>query len=79
VVAEPLIRKTKGICGGKARVAGTRIPVWGLENSRRLGLSAAEILRRYPTVSKAALKAAWEYAEAHQSEINRQIRESQGS
>jgi len=71
------IKKTKGICGGKARVAGTRIPVWGLENARRLGLSVAEILERYPAISERELLAAWEYAAVNAEEIGKQIRENQ--
>lgn len=73
-----LIKKTAGICGGKARVSGTRIPVWGLENARRIGLSAKQILNRYPSLSERRLKAAWKYAEAHKAEIDRQIQDSQG-
>jgi len=72
------IQKTRGICGGKARISGTRIPVWGLENARRMGLSVDEIMQRYPAVSKLAILAAWEYAAMHSSEIDNQIRESQG-
>ena len=32
------------ICGGSARVAATRIPVWSLESWRRLGATDDEIL-----------------------------------
>lgn len=69
----PIIVKTPGVCGGNARVAGTRIPVWGLENSRQLGLSASEIIERYPMVTAEALSAAWKYAAKHPREIERQI------
>ncbi len=77
-VARSPIEKSKGVCGGNARISGTRIPVWGLENARRLGLSVKEILRRYPAVSRDGLLAAWEYAAMHPAEIERQIRENQG-
>jgi type III restriction enzyme len=73
------IRKTKGICGGRARIAGTRIPVWGIENARRMGLSVSEILKRYPSISRDGILAAWEYAAIHAAEIDREIRENQGS
>lgn len=72
------IEKTAGVCGGKARISGTRIPVWGLENGRRLGLSVSEILERYPSISKDDLDAAWKYADAHKSEIDAEIEENQG-
>ena len=35
------IESTAGVCGGDARIAGTRIPVWTLEHYRRLGLTEA--------------------------------------
>src|SRR5580704_7735896 len=31
------IEKTPGVCGGAARVVGTRIPVWQLVEARSLG------------------------------------------
>ena len=33
----PTIEKTTGVCGGAARVAGTRIPVWQLVAAREAG------------------------------------------
>ena len=61
------------ICGGDARIAGTRIPVWGLVQSRRLGMSDAELLRCYPSLRADDLDHAWAYAQAHPQEIDRQI------
>lgn len=40
--------KQAGVCGGAARVAGTRIPVWQLEQARRWGATEAELLGAYP-------------------------------
>ncbi|NEO64576.1 MAG: DUF433 domain-containing protein, partial [Moorea sp. SIO4G2] len=33
------IEKTPGVCGGDARIANTRIPVWVLVQARNLGSS----------------------------------------
>ena len=44
------IESTPGVCGGNPRIAGTRIPVWTLENYRRLGLIEAQILGAFPTL-----------------------------
>ena len=33
----PGISKTPGMCGGAARITGTRIPVWTLVEYRKLG------------------------------------------
>ena len=43
--AYPGIDLTDGVAGGDACIARTRIPVWTLEQARRLGASEAELLR----------------------------------
>lgn len=48
-----------GVCGGDAIIAGTRIPVWGLERARRHGINDSRILEMYPALSQADLDAAW--------------------
>src|SRR5579864_9108224 len=48
--AFPGIDSTPGVCGGEACLVCTRIPVWALEQSRRLGMSEDELLRSYPTL-----------------------------
>lgn len=73
----PGIEKTPGIVGGDACIVRTRIPVWALENYRRLGWSEAQILENYPTLRAVDLVNAWAYADAHQEEIDRAIRENE--
>jgi uncharacterized protein (DUF433 family) len=75
--AFPGIESTPGICGGEACIARTRIPVWVLEQSRRQGMSEADILRSYPTLRAEDLANAWAYVRAHQEEIDRQTRENE--
>ncbi|MBI2929537.1 MAG: DUF433 domain-containing protein [Verrucomicrobia bacterium] len=72
----PGIEKTPGVCGGSACVAGTRIPVWGLEEARRLGATEAELLVSYPTLRAEDLANAWAYVRAHRQEIDGDIREN---
>ena len=48
--AFPGIESTPRICGGEPCIVRTRIPVWVLEQSRRQGISEAELLRSYPTL-----------------------------
>jgi uncharacterized protein (DUF433 family) len=67
------IAKIAGIVGGDACIAGTRIPVWALENYRRLGLSEAQILENYPALHAADLVNAWIYVEENQEEIDQAI------
>jgi uncharacterized protein (DUF433 family) len=71
------IESTPGVCGGEPRIAGTRIPVWTLEQGRRLGASEAELLRDYPGLRAADLVNAWTYVATHGGEIEAQIRENE--
>jgi uncharacterized protein (DUF433 family) len=70
------IEKTPGVCGGNACVAGTRITVWGLVESRRVGYSEDDLLISYPTISAANLANAWAYAAAFPDEIEDEIEEN---
>jgi uncharacterized protein (DUF433 family) len=70
------IIKTPGVCGGDARVKGTRISIWGLEEWRRLGWSDARILESYPQLKPEDLAAAWAYVAQHPGEIEEAIREN---
>jgi uncharacterized protein (DUF433 family) len=67
------IEKTPGVCGGDARIAKTRIPIWSLVNYRILGASDVRILQDFPHLSAADLANAWAYAEAHPEEIEAAI------
>lgn len=75
----PGIEKTAGVVGGEARVVRTRIPVWVLENYRRLGWSEGRILENYPTLRAVDLVNAWAYVDAHSEEIERAIQENEAA
>jgi uncharacterized protein (DUF433 family) len=64
------------VCGGSARIAGTRIAVWSLESWRRLGATDEEILRNYPSLKASDLLNAWQYVNRHAGEIDREIAEN---
>jgi uncharacterized protein (DUF433 family) len=70
------IEKTPGVCGGDARVANTRIPIWVILQARNLGSSEAELLENYPTLTATDLTDAWAYATAHPQEIQQAIQEN---
>ena len=70
------IEKTPDVCGGDARIANTRIPVWVLVQARHLGSSEIDLLQNYPTLSANHLANAWAYADSHTEEINQTIREN---
>src|SRR4051812_25873303 len=71
------IVRTPGVCGGSARVIRTRIPVWVLEQFRRLGTSEADLLKSYPSLRAVDLVAAWQYADSHPEDMDREIRENE--
>jgi uncharacterized protein (DUF433 family) len=69
------IKKTPNVCGGDACIRDSRITVWGLVESRRLGLSDEEIMRSVVGVTAADLEAAWTYYEQNREEIETVLRE----
>ncbi|MBW4600591.1 MAG: DUF433 domain-containing protein [Calothrix sp. FI2-JRJ7] len=71
------IEKTPGVCGGDACISGTRIPVWVLVNARNLGISEAQLLKDYPTLSATDLTNAWVYASIYSEEIEIAIKENE--
>lgn len=71
----PGVESTPGVTGGDPCIVRTRIPVWVLEQSRRLGMSEIDLLRNYPTLRAQDLANAWSYVLARRDEIDRQIRE----
>ena len=71
--AFPGIESRPGVCGGEPCIVRTRIPVWILEQARRLGVSEAELLRDYPTLRAEDLANAWAYVRSHRDEISSQI------
>ena len=75
----PGIEFDPGICGGAARIAGTRIPVWTLEGWRRLGVGDDEILLNHPTLKSSDLQNAWSYVAGHKAEIDREIADNEES
>ncbi len=68
------ISKKPDRCGGDACIRDSRITVWGLVASRRLGMSDGEIIHAVQGVTVADLEAAWEYAASHAEEIDEAIR-----
>lgn len=71
----PGIESTPGVGGGDPCIVRTRIPIWVLEQSRRMGMSEIDLLRNYPTLRAQDLAHAWSYVLAHRDQINQQIRE----
>jgi uncharacterized protein (DUF433 family) len=69
------IESTPGVCGGKPRIAGTRIRVedvyvWRVQEGR----SAEDIVADHPQLTAADIDAATAYYTAHRDEIDRDMR-----
>ena len=57
----------------------TRIPIWLLEQARRLGVSEQAVLAAYPSLRAEDLVNAWNFARAHAAEMEEQIRENESA
>jgi uncharacterized protein (DUF433 family) len=53
--AFPGVESTPGVCGGEPYIVRTRLPVWVLEQARRLGVSEEDLLRSYPASARRRL------------------------
>ena len=72
------IEITPGVCGGKPRLAGTRIRVQDIVIwHERMNLSADEIATRHPQASLAAIYAALTYYHDHRAEFDEGMRRSE--
>jgi uncharacterized protein (DUF433 family) len=77
--AHPGIHSDPSVCGGAATIVRTRVPVWLLEQARRLGMSEAELLQSYPSLRAEDLANAWAYVRSHRAEIDREIDENEAA
>lgn len=78
-VMDSVIERTLGVCGGDARIGGTRIPVWLLVGYRKDGASDKELLEMYPSLTLGDLSAAWWYYAEHRDEVEESIREQEAA
>jgi uncharacterized protein (DUF433 family) len=69
----PGIDSRPDVCGGEPCIVRTRIPVWLLEQGRRLGASEQALLAAYPALRAEDLVNAWAYVRSHAAEIDAQI------
>lgn len=77
VIRDSGIESRPGVAGGDPCIVRTRIPVWLLEQARRLGTSEAELLTCYPVLHAEDLANAWTYVRGHREETERQIAENE--
>jgi type III restriction enzyme len=71
------IRRTPGVCGGRACVGRTRIPVWLLIAYLKDGLSEEALLQSYPQLTSDHIRLVRDYYRQQQGEIDRDIQEEE--
>ncbi len=67
------VEKRQGVCGGRAVVLGTRIPVWLLFKLYRAGHSLEEIQDAYPHLTPSQILDSIGYGFDHIEEITADI------
>ena len=70
-----MIDTTPGVCGGRARVAGTRVAVHRVAGYYRLGYSPEEMLPLLNSLTLAQVHAALAYALANPGETEQALQE----
>ena len=75
----PGIDSRPEVCGGEPCIVRTRIPVWLLEQARRLGTSEGVLLESYPSLRAEDLANAWAFVRAHPAEIETQIQDNESA
>lgn len=67
------VEHIEGVCGGRAIIAGHRIPVWQIAKLANEGASTKEIEGRYMSVNTQEVRNALKYYHSHKEEIERDI------
>jgi len=74
-----LIVKTPDVCGGRARLVGSRMPVWTLVAMWKRGASDEDLLKAYPWLTQIELDEARDYSMVNEEEIDRDIAEQEAA
>ena len=70
-----MIENTPGVCGGRARIAGTRVPVHRVAGYYRVGYSPEEMLGLLNSLSLPQIYAALAYALTNPTEMDDALRD----
>lgn len=74
-VSYPHVAKTPGVCGGRARIEGTRIRVYNIAFMHNNGDTDTKIREAYPDLSGAQIHAAIAYYYDNREEIDAELAE----
>lgn len=67
------ISHTPGVCGGRACIRNTRIPVWSIVEAKQLGASDIELLQSFQGLTAEDITNAMRYYRDHKGEIESDI------
>jgi uncharacterized protein (DUF433 family) len=76
-ITYPHVTKTPGVCGGRARVEGTRIRVYNVVFLHKDGASDETIRQAYPDLTPAQIHAALAYYYDNREEIDGELAEDE--
>ncbi|MBI5610577.1 MAG: DUF433 domain-containing protein [Deltaproteobacteria bacterium] len=71
--ATAAIDHTMGMCGNRACIVGTRIPVWAIQALWLQGATDADVIAAYPNLAGLDLDSVRAYVELNADEIRRDI------
>ena len=74
---ESFIESTPGICGGRPRIAGTRVPVHRVAGYYRLGYAPGEIREFLTSLTLPQIYAALAHALANPEETEQSLRDEE--
>lgn len=75
-VEHPCIDRVPGICGGRPKIRGHRIPVWTIASWHKMDMTVSDMLEMYPQLTAAQIHDALSYYQAHRDEVDREIAEN---
>ena len=67
------ITHTPGVCGGRACIRNTRIPVWSIVEARQMGAADIELLQSFQGLTAEDITNAMRYYQEHREEIDAEI------
>ncbi len=67
------ITHTPGVCGGRACIRDTRIPVWSIAEAKQMGATDIELLQSFQGLTAEDITNAMRYYQGHKEEIEADI------
>ena len=67
------ITHTPGVCGGRACIRDTRIPVWSILEAKKMGANDLELLQSFQGLNAEDITNAMRYYHGHKDEVDADI------